>query len=134
MATTSTSQFITRACGLVLLAVTVAYLLFAVLPFYANGIHLRSYQEIGGSLVDVKGYPPFTWLGGPAQAIAMLSAVYIPWVGAALVPILVVALAVRWRSFRAGEAWLWLAVSMATIAAVALTWPVHAILMTWLVD
>ncbi len=134
MAAASTTQFIARTCGSILLVVTVAYILFAVAPYYANGIHLRSYQEIAGSFVDVKGYPPFTWLGGPAQAIAMLAAGFAPWLSALLLPVLAVVLVMRWRLFSKGEVVLWLSVAAATLLAVGLTWSMHTTLMIWLVD
>lgn len=128
------AQSITRICGIIVLVFTVFYLLLAILPFYANGIHLHSYQEINRSLVDVKDYPPFTWLGGPAQGVAMLTAGYIPVVSLILIPPLLFTLALSWSSFRGGEAALWLATAVTNVVALALTWPVLVTVVTWLVD
>lgn len=132
--TTPRTRTIARTCGTVILILTATYLLFAVLPFYGNGIHLRSYQEIGGSLVDVKGYPPFTWLGGPAQAVAMLAAGYMPFVSFILTPLLLVVVALNRKILRRSEAALWVTTGAVNIVALALTWQTRSTILTWLVD
>ncbi len=124
----------TRVAGTLLLAITVAFLVLAVLPFYGNGIHLHSYQEIGGSQVDVKGYPPFTWLGGPAQGVAMLSTGLLPLAALVLNPVLVAGLWLGRGRLSRAEGLLWLATIVSNITLVALTWHTRAILLTWLVD
>lgn len=48
-------------CFFALSAITLQYLLLAVLPFYANGIHLEQHSTIGWGGVDAKEYPPFVW-------------------------------------------------------------------------
>ena len=134
MATARKAQAIARTCGIVLLAMTAAYLLLAVLPFYGNGIHMHSYQEIAGSMVDVKGYPPFAWLGGPAQGIAMLAAGYVLPMSLVLVPVLVATLLARWHSFGWTEVKWWDAVCVANVVTLAMTFESYQIILTWLVD
>jgi len=125
---------IARTSGAIIFGFTIAYLLFAALPFYGNGIHRHSYAEIAGSFVDVKGYPPFNWLGGPAQGVAMLSAGLVRPVGLALTPVLLATLVVARRSLRRAEATLWLTTAVVSIAVLALTWEALGIITAWLAD
>ncbi len=129
----------TRICGIIILVLTVLYLLLAVLPFYGNGINLHSYQEIFGSAVDVKGYPPFnwfgwSWFGGPLEGIAMITAGYITVISPVLTPLIILLLTLRWNSFSRNERIIWLATSLMNILTLTLTWQAHRSIMAWLVD
>ncbi len=127
---------IVRSSGTIILTFTVAYLVLSVLPFYANGIYLHSYQEIFGSLVDVKGYAPFAWfgVGRLAQGIAMITAGYVPYVSLLFTPLTLIPLALKWNSFSKREVSFWTATGLVNIASLVLTWQVHGIIMVWLVD
>ncbi|MGQ9674383.1 MAG: hypothetical protein ACUVX1_01780 [Chloroflexota bacterium] len=136
MRTTRHIDTVAHLCGTVILVLTAAYLLLAVLPFYGNGIHLHSYAEVAGSHVDVKGYPPFawSWIGGPAQGAAMLSAALTPLASLLLTPILLVALGVKWHTrVRSGLA-LWTVTAAINIVTMAVTWQSLGVIVTWLAD
>jgi hypothetical protein len=124
---------ITRDCGSIVLGLTVAYLLLAVLPFYGNGIHLHSFRDISGSLVDVKGYPPFVWFL-PLQALAMLAAGYTPLVSLLLTPLTLLLVVARRRQLSRGELAFLGATCLANVAALALTWQERGIILAWLTD
>ncbi len=139
MASPITIRSATRLSGWIALVSTVAYLFLAVLPFYGNGIHLHSYQEIGGSLVDVKGYPPFSWLGwawfgGPLQGAALLAAGFGPLASLLFAPLLAVLLWAGRRSLRRREIALWATICLACVAILVLTWQMRGIILTWLAD
>ena len=133
MRTANRAGSITRDCGAIVLGLTVAYLLLVVLPFYSNGIHLRSYQEIAGSFLDVKGYPPFVWFL-PLQALAMLAAGYAPLVSVPLTPLTLLLMAARWRSLSRAELAFLGATCLANVVALALTCQERGIILTWLAD
>ncbi|MHB1135015.1 MAG: hypothetical protein ACYC4L_21805 [Chloroflexota bacterium] len=120
-----------RLAGLLLLGLTTAYLLLAVLPFYGHGIHLRSLQEIGGSFVDPKGYAPFVWFT-PLAGIGVLVAGYLLPVSLALVPLL--ALGLKWGTPARGERALWLGTIAFNVASLAATWPARSLIGMWLAD
>jgi hypothetical protein len=124
------------ALALALLVTSAFYIVLAVVPFYAHGIHLRSFTEIAGSFVDVKGYPPFSWpaLGGIMQGAAMLSVffvrVFVPVLAAALVATTVVG----WRSAPQASRIFWLASALLSSSLSLLAWTSQSIILTWLVD
>lgn len=136
MRTVLRADAIAQACGAVILVLTAAYLLLAVLPFYGNGIHLHSHAEIAGSHVDVKGYPPFvwSWIGGLAQGAAMLSAALTPPASLLLTPILLVALGVKWYTQARSGLALWTITAAINIVTLAVTWQSLRVIVTWLVD
>lgn len=124
---------ISRTCGIIVLCLTLSYLLLALLPFYGNGINLHSYQEISGSLVDVKGYPPFAWFL-PLQGFGMLAAGFAPLISLLLTPVLLINLGLNWKSLRRIETIVWSASCVANIMTMALTWQVRGIILVWLAD
>lgn len=133
------SRNLINLCGKTLVALTVGYVVLGLLPFYGNGIHLHSYQEIYGSFVDVKDYPPFSWLswtwfGGPAQGLAMIFTAYAPLLSIPLSPLLLGTVVSRWRSLRRSKAVFWTAVCLINAAVMGLTWQAHMVILTWLVD
>lgn len=133
MRPTDTARSLAQYCGDVVLILTIAYLFFAVLPFYGNGIHLHSYQEIAGSLVDVKGYPPFVWFL-PLQAVAMLVAGYAPLISLPVTPLTLVLTVLKWRTLTRAERAFLLAACALNVAILALTWQQRGIILAWLVD
>jgi hypothetical protein len=126
------ARTVARICGAIILALTIAYLLLVVLPYFGNGIHLRSFEEIAGSHVDVKGYPPFVWFT-PVQGAALLASALTP-LTAALAPVVLVSLAMCRRSLRHAEAALWLVAAVLNITTLAATWQTLGLIRTWLVD
>jgi hypothetical protein len=132
----SVVRAIVRLSGAIVLTFTVAYLVLSVLPFYANGIYLHPYRDIAGSLVDVKGYPPFAWagVGQLAQGIAMITAGLMPYASLLLTPLALMSLGLKRSSFARTEATLWVAAGLLNVVSLALTWQVHGTIMVWLVD
>ena len=120
-----------QLAGLLLLGLTAAYLLLAVLPFYLHGINLRTYQEISSSLFDPKDYPPFLWFT-PLSAIGALVAGYLPLLSLALAPLL--ALGLKWGAPARGERALWLGTLALNLAALAATWQARGLIGIWLAD
>lgn len=119
-----------------LLAVSVTYLLLAVTPFYVHGIHERSYAEIFGSAVDVKGYPPFSWpVAGPIfQASAMLSVFLIRVFSPLLCGALAISGWLGWRRASAPTRVLWLASGTVGLFLTIISWTTQEIILTWLAD
>ena len=125
-----------RVCGALALGSALLFLLVAVVPFYANGIHLHSYAEIFGSQVDIKGYPPFTWpaVGLPLLLLAHLAYIFVPFLALPALAALALALLTGWRSFSGAERLRWLTALAATALILAGAWPIWTNLGTWIAD
>lgn len=119
-----------------LLGLSAAYLLLAVAPFYLHGIHERSYAEIFGSAVDVKGYAPFSWAGvGPLfQAGAMLSVFLIRVFSPLLCGALTISGWLGWRRSSIPMRALWLAAVATGLFLTIISWTTQDIILTWLAD
>src|SRR5689334_4134037 len=125
-----------RVCGALALSIALLFLLVAVLPFYANGIHLHSYAEIFGSQVDIKGYPPFTWpaVGLPLLLLAHLAYIFVPFLALPALAVLALALLTGWRTFSAAERLRGVATLAATVIILAGGWPIWSHLGAWIAD
>ncbi|HVF99037.1 MAG TPA: hypothetical protein VND68_04300 [Chloroflexia bacterium] len=122
--------------AVLLLCASVLYVLLAVAPFYLHGINQRSYAEIFGSAVDVKGYAPFSWpvLGPLFQLGAMLSVFLVR----VFCPLVCGALAISgwlgWqRSAPAGRI-AWLVAGTVALSLTLVSWTTQDIILTWLAD
>lgn len=122
--------------AMLLLVLSTLYVVLAVAPFYLHGINQRSYAEIFGSAVDVKGYVPFSWPGvGPFfQGGAMLSVFLVR----VFCPLLCGALAISgwlgWQRSSAVVRVLWLVSGIAALLLTLFSWTTQDIILTWLVD
>jgi hypothetical protein len=123
-------------CAFALIALSAVYLLLAVAPFYLHGIHERSYAEVFGSAVDVKGYAPFSWPGvGPLfQAAAMLSVFLIRVFSPLLCGALAICGWLGWRRASTPSRVLWLLSGGIGLLLTTVSWTTQEIILTWLVD
>jgi hypothetical protein len=134
------NRFGGAAVGPLLLGATLLYVLLVLLPFYGNGIHLRSYGEIFGSHVDVKFLPPFAWFGpltpwtALTQTAAILTWLFGPPVSALCALALAVRLGAGWRGVSWREKLTWPALIATALLIYTLSWPARELILTWLVD
>ena len=124
------------AFALTLAAMGITYLLLAVTPFYLHGIHERSYAEIFGSAVDVKGYAPFSWPGvGPLFQMGAMLSVFLVRV---CCPLLCGALAISgwlgWRRTSTPARALWLVAGATGLVLTTNSWATQEMILIWLVD
>lgn len=122
--------------AMLLLALSALYVSLALAPFYLHGIHERSYAEIFGSAVDVKGYAPFSWPGvGPLfQMGAMLSVFLIRVFSPLLCGALAISGWLGWRRSSTPARALWLATGATGLFLTSISWTTQEIILTWLVD
>jgi hypothetical protein len=119
-----------------LLVLSVLYLLLAVAPYYLHGIDERSYAEIFGSAVDVKGYAPFSWpvVGPFLQGGAMLSVFLIRVFSPLLCGALGISGWLGWRRASGPAKVLWLVAGVTGLFLTTISWTTQEIILTWLAD
>jgi hypothetical protein len=124
------------AFAMLLLVFSALYVALAIAPFYLHGINQRSYAEIFGSAVDVKGYTPFSWpVFGPLFQMGAMLSVFLVRV---CCPLVCGALAISgwlgWRRSAPAARITWLVAATAALSLTLVSWTTQDIILTWLAN
>jgi hypothetical protein len=124
------------AAAIVALAFCAAYVLFCLVPYYANGIHLQPTNLVTGGAFDPKDLAPYNWgnLGFLFLAGAYMSFIGVAFFVPVTILLLVASTAFAWRTLATRERVLFVAATVASVLATLSVWSVYRIVATWLAD